>query len=388
VVRTNLVSAELDRLASRTRIDPLTGMSDAADFARQLDTHVSVAKFGGDPVAVLLLDVDSFAEVDSALGRVGGDRVLAEVAAVIKEQVGRGAELYRLSGDAFGLIAPSCERAEAAAMADGVISTFRGLSAGSATLVTVSIGYASVPLDAVTSEGVLRAAEHALRWAKMRGKARAVGYDPNLGRSTLDSDIETGGRSASRDMVRALSAAADAREPANAYHSRNVAALSRLVAVSMGFEPEHVRRVEIAGLLHDVGVIALPDRAVRQARNLTETAVGREHCVIGAQLVAPLGLDGVTDWVLHHHESWDGEGYPDGLKGDRIPVEARIVALADSFDGMTAGKRHGVAMSKWAALQEIDLNIGVRFDPSIAERFIEVVGNASVLGWSDEWRQL
>jgi HD-GYP domain-containing protein (c-di-GMP phosphodiesterase class II) len=273
-------------------------------------------------------------------------------------------------------------------MADGVISTFRGLSAGSATLVTVSIGYASVPLDAVTSEGVLRAAEHALRWAKMRGKARAVGYDPNLGRSTLDSDIETGGRSASRDMVRALSAAADAREPANAYHSRNVAALSRLVAVSMGFEPEHVRRVEIAGLLHDVGVIALPDRAVRQARNLTETAVGREHCVIGAQLVAPLGLDGVTDWVLHHHESWDGEGYPDGLKGDRIPVEARIVALADSFDGMTAGKRHGVAMSKWAALQEIDLNIGVRFDPSIAERFIEVVGNASVLGWSDEWRQL
>ena len=86
-----------------------------------------------------------------------------------------------------------------------------------------------------------------------------------------------------------------------------------------------------------------------------------------------------------HHERWDGAGFPDGLAGEAIPLEARIIALADAYDGMTAGRRGGASMSKSAALQEIDHGIGTRFDPDLAERFIEVVGRTASLGWSDEW---
>jgi HD-GYP domain-containing protein (c-di-GMP phosphodiesterase class II) len=111
-----------------------------------------------------------------------------------------------------------------------------------------------------------------------------------------------------------------------------------------------------------------------------------EHAVLGAQLVGSLGIEGLPSWVRAHHERWDGSGFPDGLVGEQIPLEARIIALADAYDGMTAGRRGGSSsMSKSAALQEIDHGIGNRFDPDLAERFIEVVGRTASFGWSDEW---
>lgn len=107
--------------------------------------------------------------------------------------------------------------------------------------------------------------------------------------------------------------------------------------------------------------------------------------MLGAQLAGSLGVEGLSSWVRAHHERWDGSGFPDGLAGEEIPLEARIIALADAYDGMTAGRRGGSSMSKSAALQEIDHGIGNRFDPVLAERFIEVVGRTASLGWSDEW---
>jgi polar amino acid transport system substrate-binding protein len=96
-------------------------------------------------------------------------------------------------------------------------------------------------------------------------------------------------------------------------------------------------------------------------------------------------MPGVPLWVRHHHERWDGAGYPDGLVGEAVPLESRIIALADAYDAVTAGARSGVPASRAAALQEIDLGMGSRFDPMLAERFIEVVGETASLGWSDEW---
>jgi HD-GYP domain-containing protein (c-di-GMP phosphodiesterase class II) len=111
----------------------------------------------------------------------------------------------------------------------------------------------------------------------------------------------------------------------------------------------------------------------------------REHAILGAQLVDSVGVEGAAAAVRGHHERWDGFGYPDGLSGDQITLESRIIALADAYDGMTSGRRSGTSMSRAAALQEIDHALGTRFDPVLAERFIRLVGTTSSLGWSDEW---
>ena len=96
-------------------------------------------------------------------------------------------------------------------------------------------------------------------------------------------------------------------------------------------------------------------------------------------------MPGVPTWVRHHHERWDGAGYPDALVGEQVPLESRINALADAYDAMTSGARNRSPMSRGAALQEIDLGMGSRFDPTLAEAFIDVVGRTASLGWSDEW---
>jgi response regulator RpfG family c-di-GMP phosphodiesterase len=98
-----------------------------------------------------------------------------------------------------------------------------------------------------------------------------------------------------------------------------------------------------------------------------------------------LAVPGVASWVRSHHEHWDGTGFPDALRGHSIPIEARIIALADAYDNMTSALRPGGALSKAAALQDIDQSIGTRFDPSLADKFIRVVASTEALGWSDEW---
>jgi putative nucleotidyltransferase with HDIG domain len=187
------------------------------------------------------------------------------------------------------------------------------------------------------------------------------------------------------DIARSLAAAADARDARNYYHARNVASLSVILAEAVGLDSSRSRLVEIAAILHDVGRIAMPDPVMPAFKPGRPSLADQEHAALGAQLVGSLGVEGLPSWVRAHHERWDGTGFPDGLRGEQIPLEARMIALADAYDSLTAGRRGGSSMSKSAALQEIDHGIGTRFDPDLAERFIEVVGRTASLGWSDKW---
>jgi diguanylate cyclase (GGDEF)-like protein/putative nucleotidyltransferase with HDIG domain len=387
VLRTMVDSADLDAVSVEAHVDPITGLDDVSALATELASAVSHAQMTQRSVGVLVADVDGFARINAEVGFVRGDRALREIAAVIRSIIGSTGRVFRLSGDEFAVIVENADRLVAERIARALVVTARRIQVGNRAL-TLSVGYALYPLDASNSVELFERADRAQAWAKMRGKDRAVGFDPTL--TSLPSSLQRSSgaeRTARSDMVRALAAAADARDPSNSYHSRNVAALARLLAVSLGFEPEHVEKIEIAALLHDVGKIALPDVAVGATPlSARDRRRAREHSELGAQLVGPLGLEGLGDWVRAHHERWDGTGFPTGLAGAQIPLEARIIALADAYDGMITGKRYGAPMSKGAALQEIDHGMGVRFDPDLAERFIEVVARIESLGWSDEWR--
>lgn len=175
--------------------------------------------------------------------------------------------------------------------------------------------------------------------------------------------------------------AADARDPHDFEHSRNVAALSCLLAERIGFDPAHLERLRLAATLHDVGKIAMPPPASREAARQQETS----HAVLGASMLRAAHLDDIARWVYHYNEHWDGTGGPDGLSGDAIPIESRIIIIANQYDRLTSRLRDGGPLSRPSALQEIDRGIATRFDPALAEEFIQLVGVTEAMGWVDDW---
>jgi HD-GYP domain-containing protein (c-di-GMP phosphodiesterase class II) len=146
-----------------------------------------------------------------------------------------------------------------------------------------------------------------------------------------------------------------------------VSALAEAIGVQLDLDPETVSHLQLAGLLHDLGKIGLADSILKAPRKLTEEefAIVKRHPEFGHSLLDGLGIETVEDWVLHHHEHWDGSGYPHGLSGEEIPLGARIVLVADAFEAMTADRPYRQAQSREAALAELRDKAGTQFDPTV-----------------------
>jgi putative nucleotidyltransferase with HDIG domain len=243
--------------------------------------------------------------------------------------------------------------------------------------VTASIGVAGYPDDAGDREDLVRKADGAQYWAKFHGKNQVVVYDPEV---VLALDAEERIRNLQQQShlatVRALAAAVDARDPLTQYHSRNVATLAVALAERVGLDRNKTQLLEVAALLHDIGKIGISDAVLRKTGKLTpsERAHIEEHPLLGEQILSSTRLTEILPWVVAHHERYDGRGYPCGLAGPAIPYEARILAICDAYDAMTSDRPYRRALSKAAAVQEIDLNMGTQFDPQLAEEFIRLVG--------------
>jgi HD-GYP domain-containing protein (c-di-GMP phosphodiesterase class II) len=158
-----------------------------------------------------------------------------------------------------------------------------------------------------------------------------------------------------------------------------VSALAEAIGVRLGVDAEMLDHLRLGGLLHDIGKIGLPDAILRAPRRLTEAeySIIKRHPEFGHSLLDGLGIDPVDDWVLHHHEHWNGSGYPHGLSGEEIPLGARIILVADAFEAITADRPYRPAQGEEAALAELRANAGSQFDPIVVEalgRHIEDAG--------------
>jgi diguanylate cyclase (GGDEF)-like protein len=388
VIRTGFLSAELLQARMRTAKDPLTGALRRSTFDERLGTVIESARRTGEKVTLAVIDIDDFARTNVVDGRVKGDEVLGVLGSALENMLKPGEFLGRLGGDEFAL----CLRSTGLS---GAMQTLRNqqpilnaaASIGSQA-VTLSFGVATFPDQAGDANELLRAADGALYWAKYGGKNRVIAYS-EIVMQALDAQarlVELADHSR-LEVVRALAAATDARDPATAYHSRNVASLAVLLASAMGLGRSRVQSVELAAMVHDVGKIAVPDTILRKRGCLSavECELFEEHPVTGEQIVASTELSEIAPWLRAHHERWDGRGYPDGLFGEEIPLEARILAVCDAYDVMLSGGPERPAVSRLAALQEIDQGMGTRFDPQVAEAFIQAVAAQPSLGWIEEW---
>ena len=182
-------------------------------------------------------------------------------------------------------------------------------------------------------------------------------------------------------MLSVLTGAIEARDPYTRGHSARVTALAEEVALRLGWSEARLASLRIGGPLHDIGKLAVSDEVLRKEGRLDdgELAQIREHPKIGVRIL--LGLAALREaipYVLYHHERWDGDGYPSGKAGEEIPIEARVLAIADAFDAMTSDRPYRTALSRDEALAEVERCAGTQFDPAIARVFLELFAEAEL----------
>ena len=183
-------------------------------------------------------------------------------------------------------------------------------------------------------------------------------------------------------MLSVLSRAIEARDEYTRGHSARVTAIADAIARRLGWDDERLDLLQLGGPLHDVGKLAIPDDVLRKPGRLDddELAQIREHPRLGARILLRLAaFRGALPYVLYHHERWDGTGYPTGRAGEQIPLEARVLAVADAFDAMTSDRPYRPALSLDEALAEVERCSGTQFDPEIVRIFLDLFSEAEEL---------
>jgi diguanylate cyclase (GGDEF)-like protein len=350
--------------------DPLTGLGNHRHFQEQLQARLEQASLEGTPLTVCLFDLDDFKRINDRYGHPAGDRVLAHVAARLR---GLG-EAFRLGGDEFAVVIPRQGSDEAAVAAGEVIRALENESWEQGGPLTLSAGIATYPEHSEDRSALVRVADIALYWAKGEGKNRVCIYRPDMPAVTqLRRLTRAPDRAARLQAAAALAGAVDARDAYEGSHSTRVGNLSAEIAVKLGLRDEEIELIRLAGRLHDIGKLAVPEEILRKAGPLTaeEQRILDGHARIGQDMLVPLDIEPVPLWVLHQQEHWDGTGQPSGLAGERIPLGARIIAVADAWDAMTNDRPFSSAHSPGSAREELLKCAGTQFDPVVVNALLE-----------------
>jgi diguanylate cyclase (GGDEF)-like protein len=345
--------------------DPLTGLGNHRHFHERLQRELVAADEEGLPLSLCLIDVDDFKRINDNYGHPAGDRVLSEVATRLRQ----GGEAFRLGGDEFAVLLADHDETMALETASSIVERLRSMDLEHTEHVTVSAGVATFPVQGVGRDELIRLADSALYWAKEHGKNRVRVYRPEVVElAELKRLASTGADRAARfRAAAALAKAVDARDVYTGSHSERVSELAVRIAERMGLAQELVELTRLAASLHDLGKLAIPEEILRKPGPLTdaERLVLERHPQIGYRMLESLGVDPVADWVLHHHERWDGTGYPDGLAQGQIPLGARIIFVADAFDAMTSDRVYRRKLSIDDALAELERCAATQFDPNV-----------------------
>jgi diguanylate cyclase (GGDEF)-like protein len=348
--------------------DPLTGLGNNRELHERLRRELLTAEERGAPLSLVLVDLDDFKQVNDALGHQGGDRVLTLVGSFLRE----AGDAFRLGGDEFALLLPGAGGAEAYGAAESVLGRIGELELDGG--LTASAGVATYPSQGVGREDLLRLAASALDWAKEQGIGQARLWRSEAVEPGDLERIAAGPEGTSRyRAAEGLAKAVDARDAQRGGHSERVAELAARLAARLGADEETIELTRLAGTLHDLGELGVPEAILRKPGPLTdpERETLERHSRIGSRMLESVGGESVAACVRHHHERWDGMGYPDGLAGEDIPLGARILLVAEAFDAMTSDSAHRQRRSTEDALDELQRGAGTQFDPAVVAALVE-----------------
>ena len=342
----------IETMAHQARFDNLTGLLGHRAFHEALEIQLD-RPHGAFTLAAI--DIDDFKLVNDLHGHPLGDEALRRVAEALRRSVGDQDSVFRVGGEEFAVLLPGITAAAARPVAESLRAAVADVPF---TLpLRVSIGLASWPADATDRDGLLERVDDALYAAKRTGKDRVVD-------SSEEGEAAVQRRKSHRGSLLDVLRAKDGDTLA---HSAQVAAVAVDIGRLLGLDPARLADLRVAGQLHDVGKLAVPASVLHKRGPLEEDEMGlvRTHSVVGAELVAAWGHTGAARFVLQHHERIDGTGYPNGLAGDEIALEARILHAVDAFTAMIHDRPYRDAMTADEALAELRAHSGTQFNGDV-----------------------
>ena len=404
------------KMQQQSITDSLTGIKTRRFFLEALQSEWKRASRSGRPFSVVLLDLDKFKEVNDTLGHLEGDLVIARVGRLLEQKCRQSNVVARYGGDEFVVLMPETGVEQSLILSERLrvwIATDPMLSERH---ITGSFGVASFPLHGATVNDIIRVADAGMYVSKHAGgnrvsTAEAVSEDnmmvthrqhmlafiegflhrDNLNPesagelvSTLQKFSTSLDESAARELlleaVRSLNHSTELRDSRNGSHGEQVAVYAEIIGKKAGLSASDLEDLKHAARVHDVGKVLLPARVFNKSGMLSaeDFRLLSMHSMAGAAILEIVpGWEQVRDWVLHHHENFDGTGYPDKLSGSQIPLGARILTIADNYVKLTSDDSYSPAKSSMQALSEMENESGTQFDPALLAILVEHVRGAS-----------
>jgi len=341
-----------ERLKYLSLHDPLTGLYNRAYFEEEMH-RLDNTRF--ELVGLIICDIDGLKLINDTLGHDKGDELVITASRVIRQSFRENDVVARVGGDEFAILLPNSPKPKVEKICQRIRQAINAYNKKNHLL----------PLSIATGFAIRNGPNQSM--AELYREA-----DNNMYREKLYSS-----QSARNVIVKNLINAVEAKGLTDKHLLERFQKLVVALARAVGIPEERIKDLFLLAQFHAIGNISIYDHILRKPGRLTkeELVEIQKHCDIGHRIAqsAP-DLAHISDFILKHHEWWDGSGYPLGLKGNEIPLESRVIAIADAYEAMTAGRPHREVMSKKEAIGELKRCAGTQFDPYLVKRFIEVVG--------------
>lgn len=367
-----------DKMTYLAIMDGLTEVYNHRYFQEALKNYINEAKIKNYPVSLALIDIDCFKSYNDLYGHQAGDRILKEIAFILKTNIRESDILARYGGEEFAIIMPKTDEKQALEIAErlrNIIDKYRfqGEENLPNSNLTISIGVSCYPDKAKSLNDLINSTDDALYRAKFFNKNRVETYRSVLEELKEEVDDKHFDLIAS---IKTLISVINAKDRYTYAHTERVVMLCELVAKELNFSEQDSKTLKYGAYLHDIGKIHISEEILNKKMPLSEEEwnILKQHPQNGVNIIKPIeSLSNVIPLILHHHERYDGLGYPSQLKGEEIPYLARVLTVVDSFDAMTSDRPYRRGKSFDEAIEEIKLCSGTQFDPQIASSFIRIL---------------
>jgi len=358
----------LEKLNKLSITDDMTKLGNRRHFYEVLESEMNRTRRYGRCTSIAMIDLDGFKKYNDRFGHASGDLILVDFAGALKEGLRKTDSAFRYGGDEFAVILPSTNAERAQEVIERIrrkwLKKLSVQQPGLENTLGFSAGIAQFPENAETVDGLVFLTDTALYYAKRGGKQRVMVIS-DLGTTSLDVLS-----SPTLDQIYALAATVDTRDPFTYGHSKRVAAIAESLGRAIGLKGDELSELVAAAFLHDIGKVGVADVILTKPGKpeKEEWEAIKKHCAEGAKIIQHVKeLAPLAPYILHHHEWYDGSGYPEKLKGEEIPLSARIISVADAYDTMTAQRPYREAISPQEALEEMERCSGTQFDPKLIE---------------------
>ncbi|MBK1809751.1 diguanylate cyclase [Clostridium sp. YIM B02505] len=371
-------SEHIKKLESLANEDGLTEVYNHRFFHDSLREKLLVHESEGASLSLIFLDIDHFKHYNDLYGHQKGDEVLKAIGAILKRSVRKEDIVARYGGEEFAVILPYTVEQDAINIAENIRRNieetyFDGEENQPKGKLTSSIGVSVFPDKAKSDLELIKSADDALYRAKFFNKNRVEVYYSIL--DELKEDIED----KHIDLVtsiKTLISVINAKDKYTYGHVERVVAYSRLLADKLGLSEEDKKTLIYGAYMHDIGKMNILEEILNKRMPLTkeEWEILKQHPENGLEIIKPVeSLTDISPLILHHHERYDGNGYPGRLKGEEIPYLVRILTVVDSFDAMTSNRPYSKRKTHREAIEELKNCSGTQFDPHIAQVFIDII---------------